>query len=212
MFLIPFFLFILCIPIFFFFFFFFLLLLLLLWLLLLFNYKFFILVVTGDLHWSQNDCMFLQLSRILVGTLFDFSHAVVLIVSIFQISRPLFSFSGFFFWLFLMLGVTITFIFHNFFSSLTRYLFSFLFSFIFTLWSTEMVASTTWQFFSFCLLKLPLDFQLSSGYLLLSPNLRKCVSFSNSGLYKYHLSVWSKLSLTQSAGAEEYANCTSAEG
>ena len=76
------------------------------------------------------------------------------------------------------IGITLTVMFHSFFSSLARssYLSFFSFSFSLTLWSTGTAKSTIWKVLFF----------------MLTINREFCVSLSktNSGLSIYHLFVW----------------------
>ena len=79
------------------------------------------------------------------------------------------------------IDVTITFMFHSFFSSLARfsYLFFFLLSFIFTLWSSWTAKPTNWPVLFFRLLLLGLVVWLRLGDPFVSQNpIGVCVSHS----------------------------------
>ena len=110
-------------------------------------------------HWSLNDSKSSQVSRTLLGILADLENAVIWVVS----TRPLISkFSSPFTNRLvtvpsapITIGITVTFMFHNFFfDSLTRswYSFFFLFSFNFTLWSAITAESTILKVLFFFLL------------------------------------------------------------
>ena len=96
-------------------------------------------------HWSLSDSKSLQVSRTLLGILANLNNTVIWMVS----TCPLISKSSSFCTNPLVtvpsapstIGITVTFIFHSFFSSLARswYLFLFLLSFSFTLWLTGTV-------------------------------------------------------------------------
>ena len=97
------------------------------------------------------------------------------------------------------IGITVTFMFHSFFSSLVRstYLFLFSFAFSFTLWSPRTTKSSIRQVLFFlltitwsgCLAKTGWSVCISKSQRIL------CVSFSrtDSGLCIYHLFIWSNL-------------------
>ena len=87
-------------------------------------------------------------------------------------------------------SITITFMFHRFFSSLSRlrYLrFFFSLSFIFSLWSAGIVKSTIQQFFfGFCLLSLGQVVWPKLGNPFVSQNPREVFAFHFSGPNNYH--------------------------
>ena len=108
------------------------------------------------------------------------------------------------------IGITVTFIFHSFFSFLARseYFSLFLFSLIFTPWTARTTKSTIWQILVFfCCQSLDLVIWLELGDLFLSK-----IPRIDSGLCIYHLVVWSNfnflLNSTQSC-LVLYSFCTS---
>ena len=106
-------------------------------------------------HWSLNDSKSPQVSRTYLSILIDLNDVEVWMVS----SRPLISKSSNPFTKLLVtvlrapiaIGI-ITFMFHSFINSLSRfrYLPFFSLSFDFTLWSTGIAKSTIWQVLFFC--------------------------------------------------------------
>ena len=95
-------------------------------------------------HWSLNDSKSSQVSR-------TFLNAVVGMVLILPLisssSSPFSRLLGIVSSAHTAIGITLTFMFYSFFSSLTRsrYLVIFTFSLMFTLWSAGMAKSTIWQ-------------------------------------------------------------------
>ena len=108
-------------------------------------------------HWGLSDCKSPQVSRTLHNIHADIINAVVWVVS----TRPLLS--KYFTYIFitsviapraLITSITVTFMFHSFFSPLAsfRYLCFFSLSFSFTLWSAGMAKSTIQQVLLFLLI------------------------------------------------------------
>ena len=93
------------------------------------------------------------------------------------------------------IGITVTYVFHSFFSSQakSKYLCVFLLSFIFTLWFIETAKSTRWQVF-FLLINSRSDFLDKNGwsvYISKSQWILCLISWTYSGLGIYHLLVCS---------------------
>ena len=90
-------------------------------------------------------------------------------------------------------GITVTFMFHNFFSFLTglKNLFLFSLSFIFTLWSAETAKSIIWQFFFIISMAGRLT-EIRESIFISKSQRSLCVSFSrtDSGLSIYYLFIW----------------------
>ena len=165
-----------------------------------------------DFHWDLNDSKFPQVSRTLLSILADLNNAVIwmlLILLLISCSSSLFSRPLETVPRAPAIGITVTFMFHSFFSSLARskYLFIFLFSFIFILWSAGMAKSTRWQafFFFFFFFFLVLLINIWSGlladigwFICISKSLWILwISFSRTdfNLCIYHLSAWSNSNL-----------------
>ena len=147
-----------------------------------------------------------QVSGTLLSILADLNNAVVWIVS----SRALISNSLIPFTNLLgtvprapiIIGITVTFMFHSLFSSQARswYLSLFSSSFNFYLWSAGTAKFTIRQVRFFC--GLSLDLVEIRRSVCISKSLRSlCVSFSktDSGLCKCHLCVWSNLNVLHSS-------------
>ena len=100
-------------------------------------------------HWSLSVSKSPQVFRTLLSILADLSNAVVWMAS----TCPLISMSSSPFTNPINIGITVTFIFHSFFSSIARFTFSSLFSpsFNFTLWSAGTTKSTIRQVFLYLL-------------------------------------------------------------
>ena len=114
-------------------------------------------------HRCLNDRKSPQFSKTLIILLANLSSALVCIVLILLLISISSSFFSRFFGTVLraaaMIGVTVTFMFHNFFNSLarSRYLSSFLLSFILILWSAGTTKSTCWHILFFLSVKTWLD-------------------------------------------------------
>ena len=145
-------------------------------------------------------------SRTLLRILTNLNNAVVWMVSTYLFiskssspcNNPLVTIPS----ILITIGITITFIFHCFFSSLarSRYLSLFLLSFSFTQWSARMANSTIQQvpFFYWC------SVCISKSQRIF------CVSFcrTDSGLCIHHLLVWLNLnSMHNSSGSPFPHNC-----
>ena len=114
--------------------------------------------------WRLSDSKSSQISWTPLGILADLNNALILTITILPLisnsgslfSKPL----GTVFSAPIIIGITVTFMFDSFFSSLARckYLSIFLLSFIFTLQSARTAKSTRWQVLIFCLLTLGLTF------------------------------------------------------
>ena len=108
-------------------------------------------------HWNLSDSKSTQVSRTLLSILTDLNWSVVWMIKIFPLisnssshsSRPLGTVPS----TPITIGITVTFMFHSLFSSLTRskYLSVFSFSLIYTLWSAGTTKSTWWQVIFFSL-------------------------------------------------------------
>ena len=100
-------------------------------------------------------------------------------------------------------SITVTLMFHGFFSSPTRYKFLSVFSlsFIFTLWSSGTETSTRWQILFFLLIKIRSDLLTETewSYCISTSQGILCILFSGKdpSLCIYHLLVWSDLNLLQ---------------
>ena len=160
-------------------------------------------------HWSLSDSKYPQVSETLLSILANLSSAVIWMVS----TRVLISNSSSPFTnplvtilsILITVGITITFIFHSFFSSLARfrYLSLFLPSFIFTLGSAGMAKSTIQQVLCFlltiaksgCLGEIRWSIFILKSFRIL------CISFSrmDSRLCIYHLFAWSNLNFLHSS-------------
>ena len=154
-------------------------------------------------QWSLSDSKFPQVSRTLLRILADLSNAVVWAVS----TRPVISKSSSPCINRLVTGsrspitidIIVTFMFHIFSipKKWSRYLFLFSHSFSFTLWSHGVTKSTILKILAFLLIK------IRSGHLaeirwsvcISESHWSLCVAFfmTDSGLYIYHLFVWSDL-------------------
>ena len=118
-------------------------------------------------HWSLSDNKSPQVFRTLLSILANLNNAVVLMVficpfGIIPIAPIIF-------------GITVTFMFHSFFSSLARSRYSSVFSlsFNFTLWSAGTAKSAIWQVLCFCWLSLSLVVWPIFSDLFLSQNPRE---------------------------------------
>ena len=152
-------------------------------------------------YWSLNDSKSSQVSRTFLSILADLNNAVVWMVS----TRPLISkySSPFFNHLVTVLrapvtiSIIVTFMFHSFFSSLARswYLSFFSFSFNFTPWSAETAKFTILHvlFFMLIIIRSGRLAEIRWSVCMSKSQRSLCVSFfrTDSGLYLYHLFVWS---------------------
>ena len=120
-------------------------------------------------HKSLSDCKSLQVSRTLLSILAVLNNVVWMVStcpptskSSYPFNTPLVTVSK----APIMIGMNVTFLFHNFFNSLarSRYLSFFLLSFHFILWSAETAKSTILQVLFFYWLLLGLVFWLRLGY------------------------------------------------
>ena len=145
-------------------------------------------------HWFLSDSRAPQVSRTLLSILADLNNALVQIVSIHPLiskssspcTNPLVTLPS----APIIIGITVTFMFHSFFSNFlgsSRYLSLFSLSFSFNLWSAGTAKFTIRQVLFF----VEYHKVWSSGRDLVI----LCVSFSgmDSELCIYHLFVWSKL-------------------
>ena len=102
-------------------------------------------------HWGLSDTKSAQVSRTFLIMLTNLKNSVVWMVSahpsISNSSNSLINSLGINLSAQITIGITVTFMFHSFFSSLAKfkYFFFFLFSLIFTLWPAGMVESTIWH-------------------------------------------------------------------
>ena len=97
-------------------------------------------------------------------------------------------------WTPIIISITLTFMFHSFFNSLSRYLSVFSFSFNFTQWSARTAKFPIWQVLFFVLI-ITRSGRLAENRwsVCMSKSQRSlCDSFSrtDSGLYIYHLVIW----------------------
>ena len=151
-------------------------------------------------QWSLNDSKSSQVSRTLPSILADLNNAIVWIVSTNpKSSSPITKLLGIFPSVSITIGITVTFMFHSFISSLTRskYLSFFSLSLIFTQWSAGTANSTILQaqfFFSIITWSCRLAEMRRRVYI--SKFQRNfCVSLSRKDfrLCIYYLLVWSNL-------------------
>ena len=156
-------------------------------------------------HWSLSDSKSPQVSRTLLSILAVLSNAVIWIVS----TRPPNSKSSRSFNNPLVIvpkapitiGTIVTFMFHSFFNSRARSMYSSFFShsFSFILWSAGTAKSTILQILFFFFLLIIIRYGFLSGIwwsvCMLKSHRSLCVSFSRTGtgLCIYHLLAWSNL-------------------
>ena len=110
------------------------------------SFEFFTQALTDSFHWSLSESKYLHVSRTLLSILANFSNAEVWIFSV----VPLISSSSSRFLVTVpssptMIGITATFMFHRFFSSLARSRYLPRFSLSFTLWSVATANSPMWH-------------------------------------------------------------------
>ena len=152
--------------------------------------------------WSLSDSKSPHFSRTFLSILSDLSNAIVWIVSthllISKSSRPCTNSLVTVLRALITIGITVTFMFHSFFSSLarSRYLSFFSFAFNFTLWSVGTAKSTILQVLFLLLLIITRFSRLAEirWSVCISKSQRSlCVSFYriDSGLCVYHLFVLS---------------------
>ena len=150
-------------------------------------------------QWSSSDSKSPQAYRILVSILADLSNVVVWIVStrppISNSSSPLTTPLKIVPSTPIITGITVTFMFHCFFSSLarSRYLSLFSFSLILTLWSAGTAKSTIRQvlFLWIIISTYGLLARIRLSVCITKSKRILCLSFTRIGLCIYHLKVWS---------------------
>ena len=154
-----------------------------------------------DFNWKLTERKFLQVSRTRLGILTNLSNALVWMISILYLIP---NFSGLFSKILgtvpsavSTIGITVTLMFHNFFSFLarTKYLSIFSFPFIFTLWSAGMAKFLRWQVL-FCIGQIFWPVFGDRFYISKSRRIL-CVLFSwtDSGLCINHLFILFNLNL-----------------